>query len=197
MGSFDDRATAIARVYADAMLALAERRGEADALREELAAVAAQVDRDADFRAFLVTPRVDATARAQSLERIFRHRASDLLVDSLQVLNRKGRIGLVPAVAAVYARAHDALRKRIEVAVTSAVPLTDPQRQAVRAAVARRAGREATLKEIVEPALLGGLVVRIGDQKADGSVATKIHDLGQALLARASREIHRGSHIEN
>jgi F-type H+-transporting ATPase subunit delta len=195
--SSDDRESAVARVYADAMLDLAERRGEADALREEIEAVAAEVERDADFHAFLLTPRVDVGTRAETLERIFRHRASDLLVDSLQVLNRKGRIGLVPAISAAYAHAHDVLRRRIEVAVASAVPLTDAQRQAVRAAVARRSGLEAILQETIDPALLGGLVVKIGDQKADASVATQIHALGQALLARASREIHRGSHIEN
>jgi F-type H+-transporting ATPase subunit delta len=179
------------------MLALAERRGEADELREELAAVAAQVEHDPAFRAFLTTPRVDSTARARALERIFRNRASDLLVDSLQVLNRKGRIGLLPAIAAAYGEAHDRLRKRVEVDIASAVPLTDAQRQALRAAVARRSGLEAILEETIDPALIGGMVIRIGDQKADASVATKIHALGQALLARASREIQRGSHIEN
>ena len=195
--SFDDRLTAVARVYADALLGLAERRGEADELGEELRALAAEVERDAALRAFLLTPLVDAEARATSLERIFRGRASDLLVDGLQVLNRKGRIGLVPAIAAVYARAHNELRGRIEVEVTSAVPLDEGQRGAVRTAVAHRSGREALLQEIVDPALLGGMVVKIGDQKADASVASRLHALGDALLDRASREIQRGGQVEN
>jgi F-type H+-transporting ATPase subunit delta len=194
--SFDDRQTAVARVYADALLGLAERRGEADELRDELAAVAAEVERDDALRAFLVTPLVDAEARAASLERIFRGRASDLLVDGLQVLNRKGRLGLVPAIAAVYARAHNQLRGRIEVAVTSAVPLDDEQRAAVAAAVARRSGRRALLQETVDPALVGGMVIQIGDQKADASVASRLHALSDALLDRASREIQAGGQID-
>ena len=193
--SFDDRQTAVARVYADALLGLAERRGEADELRDELAAVAAEVERDDALRAFLVTPLVDAEARAASLERIFRGRASDLLVDGLQVLNRKGRIGLLPAIAAVYARAHNTLRGRIEVAVTSAVPLDDEQRAAVAAAVARRSGRTALLRETVDAALVGGMVIQIGDQKADASVASRLHALSDALLDRASREIQAGGQI--
>ena len=194
--SFDDRQTAVARVYADALLGLAERRGEADDLRDELAAVAAEVERDDALRAFLVTPLVDAEARAASLERIFRGRVSDLLVDGLQVLNRKGRLGLVPAIAAVYARAHNRLRGRIEVAVTSAVPLDDGQRAAVAAAVARRSGRTALLGETVDPALVGGMVIQIGDQKADASVASRLHALSDALLDRASREIQAGGQID-
>ena len=196
MPRLDDRSAAVARVYADGMLSLAAARDEAETLREELAAVAAEVERDADFRAFLLSPLIDAEARAVSLERIFRGRASDLLVDSLQVLNRRGRIGLLPAVAAVYAAAHDALRGRVGVAVLSAVPLDDDQRREIRAAVAKRSGREAILEETVDPGLLGGLVVTIGDQKLDGSVATRLHALGAALAARASREVQGGAHVE-
>jgi F-type H+-transporting ATPase subunit delta len=194
--TFDDRAIAVARVYADAMLELAAARGEADDLGEELRALAARVAEDAAFRAFLLTPLVDAGARAASLERIFRGRASDLLVDALQVLNRKGRIGLAPAVAAVYARALNALRRRVEVAVVSAVPLSAEQRAAVGAAVARRTGREAILEERVEPELIGGMVVRIDDRKADASVASTLEVLARALRERASREVQRGGQVE-
>jgi F-type H+-transporting ATPase subunit delta len=178
------------------MLELAAARGEADDLGEELRALAARVAEDAAFRAFLLTPLVDAGARAASLERIFRGRASDLLVDALQVLNRKGRIGLAPAVAAVYARALNALRRRVEVAVVSAVPLSAEQRAAVGAAVARRTGREAILEERVEPELIGGMVVRIDDRKADASVASTLEVLARALRERASREVQRGGQVE-
>ena len=67
----------------------------------------------------------------------------------------------------------------------------------MRTAVAHRSGREALLQEIVDPALLGGMVVKIGDQKADASVASRLHALGDALLDRASREIQRGGQVEN
>ena len=80
--------------------------------------------------------------------------------------------------------------------VTSARPLTEAQRERLAAAVRERPGREPSFVERVEPALLGGLVVQIGDEKTDGSVVTRLRNLGEALLDRGSRDIHRGTYVE-
>ena len=125
MSSFDDTTLAVAKVYASAMLQLAEARGEADRLSDEIAQLASYAASNENFHDFLTDPLADLDERAESLERMFRGRASDLLVDSLQVLNRKGRIGLLAAVAEVLAEALDDLRGRVAVQVKSAVPLTD------------------------------------------------------------------------
>lgn len=196
MASFSDKSMAVASVYADAMLELADRRGEAEALRDELDEIARLAEIDRRFAAFLANPLIDEDRRAESLERMFRGKASDLAVDSLQVINRKGRIGLVPMIAAAYAARHDARRGVVEVQVASAVPLDGGQRERLRAAVRAATGSEPRLVERVDPELLGGLVVRIGDRKADSSIATRLRTLSEALLARASREILRGTHVE-
>jgi F-type H+-transporting ATPase subunit delta len=196
MAASSDKSRAIASVYAAAMLALASRRGAADELRGELDELARLAAIDRRFAAFLANPLIDDDRRAESLERMFRSRASDLLVDSLQVIHRKGRIALVPQIAAAYASRHDAHRGVVEVAVASAVPLDDRQRDRLRAAVRAATGNEPRLVERVAPELLGGLVVRIGDRKADSSIATRLRTLSEALLARASHEILSGTHVE-
>jgi F-type H+-transporting ATPase subunit delta len=196
MAGTSQKGAAVAAVYAEAMLGLAARRGEAEGLRAELDELARLAARDPRFAAFLASPLIDPERRAESLERMLRGTASDLLVDALQVINRKGRIGLLPAIAAAYAARHDALSGVVEVRVSSAVPLADAQRERLRAAVQARTGREPRLVETVEPELLGGLVVRIGDRKADATIATRLRTLAEALLARASREIVRGTHVE-
>jgi F-type H+-transporting ATPase subunit delta len=193
---FDDKAMAVAEVYADAMLELAHEAGVADDLRGELDGLASLYATDPGFRDFLTNPAIDADERKASLERMFRGRTSDLLADSLQVLNGKGRSALLPAVVAQYRKAHDRLGRRVVVHVTSARPLSDGQRARLAAAVRQRTGFEPSFEERVAPSLVGGLVVRIGDQKIDGSVATKLAKLGEALLARASREIHSGTYVE-
>ncbi len=195
MAGTSDRA-AVAAVYAEAMLGLAERRGEADDLRAELGGLARLARTAPAFAAFLANPLIDQDRRAASLERILRGKASDLLVDALGVINRKGRIGLLPEIAAAYDARHDALRGVIEVRVASAVPLDGGQRERLRAAVRAKTGREARLTESVEPSLLGGLVVRFGDRKVDGTIETSLRTLMAALLARATREILSGTHVE-
>ena len=80
--------------------------------------------------------------------------------------------------------------------MTSAVPLTDEQRRRLAAAIEGGTGLSPTLVERVDPAILGGLVVRLGDRKADASVATRLNNLSEALRARASRQLRSGSHVE-
>jgi F-type H+-transporting ATPase subunit delta len=193
---FDDKQRAVARVYAEAMLSLAASSGTADSLREELDGLAALARSNPAFADFLANPAIEAGERRGSLESMFRGRLSDLAVDSLLVLNRKGRSALLPALAAEYRRADDRRQRRVEALVTSARPLTDDQRRRLAAAIQARTGYAAMLDERVDPSLLGGLVVQIGDEKTDGSALTRLHNLTAALLARASREIHSGTYVE-
>lgn len=195
-GKFNDKQRAVARVYAEAMLSLATGTGVADSLREELDAVAVMTRANPGFADFLANPAIDADERQVSLERMFRGKLSDLAVDSIQVVNRKGRSALLPAVAAEYRRVHDRHQRRIEVQVASAKPLTDDQRGRLAAAIEKRTGFAPTFDEKVDPSLLGGLVVRIGDEKTDGSAVTRLHNLTAALSERASREIHSGTYVE-
>lgn len=196
MEGYDDKTMAVARPYAEALLGLAEQAGAAAEVREELTAIERLVAERPGFRDFLTTPSIDVDERRDSLERTFRGRASDLVVDTLQVMNRKGRIALVPAVAAAYRDAHDRLERRVEVRVTSAVPLEDEQRRRLAAAIESGTGLEPTLVERVDPSLIGGLVVTVGDTKIDASVASRLRKLSEALRARASRQLGSGSHVE-
>jgi F-type H+-transporting ATPase subunit delta len=196
MASFDDRQMAVARVYARALLEVAGGAGEEDVVREELEGLEALWRADPAFRDFLVNPAVDADDRRRSLDTMFRARLSAVTVDTLQVLNRKDRSALLPAVVETYREAHDRLRRRVEVKVRSARPLSDAQRDDLAAAVRERSGREPSFVETVDPSLVGGLVVQIGDEKTDGSVVTRLRNLGEALLDRASREIHSGTYVE-
>ena len=192
MASFTDQELAIGRVYAGAMLQLAEAAGVTDTLHDELQDLAGRVAIDAEFRTFLSSPMIDVAARRMTLEKLFRGRYSDLLVDALQVLNRKGRIGLIGAVAEGYRESRDEVRGRVQVHVQSAVPLTSDHRDRIREVAQRRSGKAAELVETVDPSLIGGLVIRIDDEKLDVSVATKLRTLAASLMDRASREIHSG-----
>lgn len=197
MPSVSDPDFAVARVYSAAMLQLAESQGEVDVLLEELRDFAARIDENAELRAFLSSPTVDMDVRRRTLETMLRGRYSDLLVDSLQVLNRKGRLGLIPSVAEAYALARDEFHGRVQVQVRTAAFLSVELRERIKDVVGRYTGKEADLVETVDESLIGGLVVQIGDQKFDTSVATRLKRLGGALRDRASQEIHSGrTHVE-
>ncbi len=188
MTTSHDKVIALARIYAQALLAAAPDR-EAE-LTEELQGVVELLDRDPGIEAVLVNPLVDAAGKRELIEKALRGRASDVLVDGLQVMGRKRRLDLIRAVAT---EAHQLRLKhegRVEVQVASAVPLTAEQRGALVQAAAARTGKRPILAESVLPELLGGLVVRIGDEKVDSSITAELGRLRADLLDRASRELH-------
>ncbi len=188
----DEQEIAVARVYARSALALAESEGQAESLLEEIEGLAALVARDASFERFVGSPLVDGKARAGALERALRGRASDLLVNTLQVMNRKGRLQLVPALAEAYRQELEELRGRVEVEVETAVPLGEKQRARLREAIVRFTGRQPDVVERVDPSLLAGMVVRVGDRKVDTSAAKEIRRLEARLMERAADDIHAG-----
>lgn len=191
MPKANDKQMAVAQVYCRAMHDLATSRGEADQLADELSELAAAIERDADFAAFLASPLIDEGDREQALERLFRGRASDLLVDALQVINRKGRLGLVPAIAEAYHLRHQEHLGRVDVHVTTAVELGERLRERLASVLRKHSGREPQLLERVDESLIGGIVIKLDDEKIDASVVHEIDRLRRALRERSEQEIYR------
>ena len=193
MATPSDQELALARVYSAAILELAEAKGEADSLLAELLDLSAYLAKDPEFDAFFRSPMLDPEAREKSIERIFRGKASDLLVDSLQVLNRKGRLDLFRSIAETYRLSHQGLRGRAEVRVTTAVPLNKKLRARIKGLADAYTGKDAVLVETLDESILGGMIVRIGDQKLDGSITARLRKLGESLVERASRQLYGGA----
>lgn len=191
MPKADDKQMAVAQVYARAMHDLASSRGEADALAEELGELAQHVEENADLGTFFASPLIDPEDRSKTLERLFRGKGSDLLVDSLQVVNRKGRLGLLAAVAEAYHLLHQEYLGRVDVRVATAVPLVEPLRERLISALAQHSGRQPQLIEEVDPSLIGGIVIKLDDEKIDASVIHEIGRLRRTLRERSETEIYR------
>jgi len=192
MANVDEREREVGRLYAEAILHVAEEQGQAEALESELADLVRYLDSNPAIEQFFGSPLVEEGPHAEAIEKAFRGKASDLLVDSLQVINRKGRLGSLRAIAGEYRTALRSLRGWMDVHVRTAVPLSEALRARLTAALAASTSRKPSLIEHVDPKVVGGLVIEIEGRKIDASLASRLHDLSGALLARASREIHSG-----
>lgn len=191
MAGVTEEQLAVAKVYSSAMVALAEKVGETDNLLTELEELAALVEKSPELKRFFLTPTVDEDKRSQSIEKIFRGRMSDLLVNALQILNRKNRLDLLPAVIQAYRDEHRERAGHVEVFVRSAVPLSDEQRRELSDAVKRNVDSEPDLIESIDEGLIGGLVIQIGDRKLDTSVARKIRRIADVIHERSGKELAR------
>jgi F-type H+-transporting ATPase subunit delta len=193
MASVDERNLGLGRLYARAILDLAEEQGQADELLEELTGLAGYLEDHPELEVFFASPLVEEDARAATIEKVFRRRASDLLADALQVINRKGRLGALRAIAEAYRQELRDRRGMVDVTVRTAVPLSEALRARLSESLAGFTGKKPTLIEKVDPAVIGGMVVEVAGTKIDTSVASRLKDLGAALERRASEEIHRGT----
>ena len=192
MATVNERSLGVARLYARAMLTVADEQGAAHTLADELGDLVAHAHRDEAFGRFLASPVLERGRRRESLERMLRGRASDLLVDSLQVINQKNRLAILDQILAAYHAAHRELLGQVEVYVSTAVPLSDEQRTDIRGRATRYTGKEVLLVERVDADLLGGVIVQIGDQKVDMSVRRDLELLASRFAARLSKEMLGG-----
>jgi F-type H+-transporting ATPase subunit delta len=196
MAAFQSQSMVMADVYAEAALAAASERGQAEDLAAEFADLVQYLGRDPDFNTFLTSRSIDDDVRRESLEKLFRGRMNDLVLNVLQVLNRRGRGELVRAVARCVQLRLQALRRQREVSVQTAVPLTDELRAAIKKDVSERIGAEALLIEEIQPDLIGGVIIRIGDEQIDACVASQIRAMRNRLIERGMEEIRGGRGYE-
>ncbi len=175
----------IARNYAETLLTLARRNGDEETVDEYGAALEDVVDlleREPLVREFLETPRVDLEAKKRALRASFDGRVPELFLRFLLVLLEKRRQALLGEVAKQYQALLDDARGRIRAEITLAREPDATLRQDVIASLERRLNKTVVPTFDVDPALLGGIVIRVGDEILDGSVRRRAAGLRRRLL---------------
>jgi F-type H+-transporting ATPase subunit delta len=177
--------------YAQALLALADDKRQQDAGAADR--IATDLDRlfqlyctDAGFRAFVLDPRLDAAAQKRGAFAVLDRAGIGTEVRNLVgVLIMNRRLGALPQVAASFGALLAERRGQQTAVVTSAHPLTDTQRAQIAARLTEAGFSGVRLSEQVDPAILGGLIVRIGSRLYDNSIKSKLQRLQYAMKGAA------------
>lgn len=181
----------VARSYAETLLALAERHGGLAVAEEYLAAlesVAALMEREPRVRDFVLTPRVGADAKKAALRSALGGRVPDLFLRFVLVMVDKRRQALIPQVAVAFRETVDRLQGRVRVEVTVAQEPDAAMQEQIRGALERKLGTSVIPRFTVDPELLGGVVVRLGDRVLDGSVRRGMQEMRRRMLRVALPE---------
>lgn len=187
---YDVEARRVARVYAEALLSAAEKAGRAEEVLEELDSLLTDVFRtQPDFERFLTNPTIGRDRKRDTLRHVFQDRASGLFLNFLIVLNAHDRLDILRSVLIEAVTVLDRLRQRRHVVVRSAAPLPDDQRAHLLQELRQVMQLEPKLLTIVDPELIGGLTVRVGDWLYDASVRTRLDTIRNQLFASSSHEI--------
>jgi F-type H+-transporting ATPase subunit delta len=186
----DIAADRVAKVYAQAIVEAADRKGCRREVIGELATLVRDVlPKVPKARDLFASPKVAVEEKGAVIDRITRGRMQPTTSHALHVLARHGRLGILAEVVAAAERLADELDGRRQALFTTAVAIDAAEQARIVAEVEKSLAVTLAPAFAVDPAIVGGLVVRIEDTVYDHSVASSLERLGHSLKQRSIHEI--------
>jgi len=180
----------IADVYAEALIQATEAAGQTEAVLEEFASLVDDVFAAMpQFEQVLASGLISHEEKAGLLDRALGGRASRQFLNFLKVVARHERMDCLRPILLQTRKYCDRLRRRVAVTVTSATALEPSSVQKIVAAIGRIVDGAPVLSQAVDSALIGGMVVRVGDTIFDASIATQLQQMRQKMVDRSAHEI--------
>jgi len=175
----------LAQVYARSLFAVAREHDKLDLIHEQLAQFAAAVSANRDLQTFFFSPYFASPEKEDGLERMLEG-VDETLLNFLKLLIEKHRMPVIFRIRAEFERLWEEENRLLPVEITSAVALDPATTQSLGETIGERAGRKVTLSAKVDPDILGGIVVRVGNSILDASIRTRLEQLRRHVAQGAS-----------
>ncbi len=177
--------TKLARVYAKALLDLAKEQDKVEEVKADMDLVANVIKESRELSSTLSSPIVKADKKAAILKEIFNAKVSEITMRFFDVVLNHGREGALQAIASAFHNMYLDLKGIEKVEVTTAYPLSAEEVKEISEKTASYTGKQVELVQKVDSSIVGGMVLRIRDQRYNGSLA---HQL--ATLRRQFKDNH-------
>src|SRR3989475_12458758 len=172
------------RIYAKALFVAAKEAGRLARVREELSDFVAAVDQVPELRELRRNPQLGPRAKSAALEAILGD-ADELMRNFMLLTAEKGRAGQIEEIQREFERLAAAEERRLEVELTTAVDLDSDEERRIVEQIERATGRTVEATRIVDPDLIGGVVLQAGSLRVDASVRGRLERLRQELVTRS------------
>jgi F-type H+-transporting ATPase subunit delta len=177
------RNESIARNYAEVLFELGQRSGHGELYADLIDAVAAAIETTPRIQTVLMSPRVPKTEKSRLLGSALRDTPREFVL-FLQALVKRGRHPLLREIAKEYMALLDVKLQRIRAGVTLARTPDEKLKRAIQEQLTRQLDKQVIAAYSVDPEILGGAIVRVGDRVLDGSLRRRMTRLRRKLLAR-------------
>ena len=172
----------IAKRYARAFFAIAAEEKKLEKYYNELVEFSSIIDQNSALREFLANPIFEQTAKKSVVEKIIsKLHLSKMTINFLKLLVDKKRIEVLPDIVICYRQMMDEALKRVRVNLKTAFPLSAPMQAHISASLETLTGRQVEMTVEKDPALLGGIVIGVGDTLYDGSIKNQLNDMRNLL----------------
>ena len=177
----------ISRNYAETLLILAKKDGQQEQWGNLIDTIGVAMREDRTLKTFLESPKIAASQKIEILSRALGKRVPPLFLRFLQTVVTKRRQMLIPVIASEYRALIDESEDRVHANVTVARESTEGERDALARQLSRVLGKRVVPHITLNPAILGGLIVKIGDTVMDGSVRRRLATLRSRMLETVTR----------
>jgi len=166
----------IAQVYARALFEVAQEQDKLDLVREQLGQFADALNENGDLRVFFFSPYFSTEEKKDGLHRAL-DGADPTIVNFLETLLERHRMPVIFRIRAEYGRLWDRENQTLPVEVTSAVGLDDATVKSIGERIGQQTGQRVELTSTVDPSILGGIVLRVGNSILDASIKHRLDQL--------------------
>jgi F-type H+-transporting ATPase subunit delta len=174
----------LAQVYARSLFEVAREQGHLDVLREQLAQFADALNEHRELAVFFFSPYFSTKEKQEALGRLLEG-ADPIFVNFLSLLIENHRMPVIFRLRHEYQRLWDEENRTLPVQITSAIALDPATTESLGRTIAERAGRKVTLAARVDPDILGGIVVRVGNSILDASIRSRLEQLRRQVASAA------------
>jgi F-type H+-transporting ATPase subunit delta len=165
----------IARPYAQALFDLAREEGAVDAIEAELGGITQLITESQDFSNFLRSPVIASDTKAEAMDSMLKRMGLGTTTSNfIRLVARNGRLFALPNIIDSYKAMAAEARGEVTAEVTSAAPLKPAQVEDLAQTLKQKIGKTVALTQIVDPSLIGGLIVKVGSRMIDSSLRTKL-----------------------
>jgi len=171
--------TALGNSYAKALVELAAKRGQSDAVAEETADLFHLLSHNAELRLLLADPMI--RAKEAMIRRLFEGKVSLLTLNFLLVVAQKGRLAHLGEILASVRALVSAARGEVRVLASVHAQPSSEAVEALQAQLSQALGKTAILEVRVKPYIIGGITLQIGDKLVDASVATRLRRMRESM----------------
>jgi F-type H+-transporting ATPase subunit delta len=175
----------LAQVYGRSLFQVALEQGKLDELREQLGQFADAVNENHDLAVFFFSPYFSTNEKQDALERMLDD-ADPTLTNFLKLLIENHRMPVIFRIRQEYERLWDEENKTLPVEITSAIALDEQTTASLGKTIGERAGRKVTLAARVDPDILGGIIIRVGNSILDASIRNRLEQLRRHVAQGAS-----------
>ena len=172
----------VARSYAETLFELALADRDVEAYARNIEEIAALLRTEREFRLFLATPRIDSVAKKRVVREVFSGKVPDRLLRFLLVVIDKRRQRVLPAIAEEFKQLVNEHFGRLEVDITTASQPDEALRTELKRRLDALLGRDVLPRHQVDPRIIGGVIIKVGDRIMDGSVRHRLQQLRRSLL---------------